>query len=124
MNFKFQILSILMLFLVGTTNAQKTESSDSVFYRVMLFNWADSLDVSAQTEVINLFLGMPDKIEGFDTIQINELSKSDEGFDHAFILTFKTEEGLETYNDHPDHLQIQKIAPPLIGGFLLYEYWK
>ena len=69
MNFKFQILSILMLFLVGTTNAQKIESSDSVFHRVMLFNWADSLDVSAQTEVIDLFLGMPDKIEGFDTPQ-------------------------------------------------------
>jgi hypothetical protein len=121
---KFKFLSILALIVVNSTYGQTIEPSDSLFHRVMLFNWVDTLDVSAQSEVIELFKGMPDKIDGFESIEVNETSKSNEGYDHVLILRFRTKKGLETYEKHPDHLRIQEIAPPLVSGFLLYEYWR
>ena len=125
MQYKIKFLSFLVILLVtNATYGQSSESSDSSFYRVMLFKWADTLNVSSQTKVFELFKNLPDKIDGFKSIEINEVSKSDEGYDHALILKFSSNSGLETYEKHPDHLRIQEIAPPLVRGFLLYEYWE
>ncbi|NQU34694.1 MAG: Dabb family protein [Bacteroidetes bacterium] len=112
-----------LLLLASTTIAQNA-ASEKVFHRVMLINWADSLDNSAKTEVINLFLGLPDKIDGFKSIEINDLSKSTEDFEQVMILRFTSDEGIKTYGNHADHLRIQEISPPLISGFSLFEYWK
>ena len=88
----------------------------------MLFDWADSLDVSAQTEILELFKGLPTKVDGFDSIEINKLSSSKEGYEHVLILSFSSKKGIEMYEKHSDHLRIQELAPPLVSGFLLYEY--
>lgn len=123
MRLQIKILAILLLVFAGTAYGQK-KKSDSIFHRAMLFKWADTLDINAQSKILELFKGMPNKIDGFESIEINKISKSDEGFDHAFILKFKTKKGLETYEKYPDHLRIQELAPPLVRGFLLYEYWR
>jgi len=121
---KFQFLIVTLLLLTGKTMAQNNEPSEKVFHRVMLVNWADTLDNSAKTEVINLFLGLPDKIDGFESIEIIDLSESTESFDQVMILRFTSDEGMKTYGNHVDHLRIQEISPPLISGFSLFEYWK
>ena len=121
---KFQFLIVTLLLLTGKTMAQNSEPSEKVFHRVMLVNWADTLDNSAKTEVINLFLGLPDKIDGFESIEIIDLSESTESFDQVMILRFTCDEGMKTYGNHVDHLRIQEISPPLISGFSLFEYWK
>jgi len=121
---KFQFLIVTLLLLTGKTIAQNNEPSEKVFHRVMLVNWADTLDNSAKTEVINLFLGLPDKIDGFESIEIIDLSESTESFDQVMILRFTCDEGMKTYGNHVDHLRIQEISPPLISGFSLFEYWK
>lgn len=123
MKSKFNFLCILALALAGIGHGQTTQPSDSIFHRVMLVNWADTLDVSAQLEVLKLFKGLPNKIDGFESIDVLKTSLSNEGFDHVLNLKFKTKEGLEAYEKHPDHLRIQKLAPSLVSGFLLYEYW-
>lgn len=125
MQYKTKFLSFLVILLViSTSYGQSSESTDSSFYRVMLFKWADTLDVSSQTRVLELFKNMPNKIDGFKSIEINEVSKSDDGYDHVLILKFSSNSGLETYEKHPDHLSIKELVPPLVRGFLLYEYWK
>ena len=106
------------------SGAQNNAPSEKVFHRVMLINWADTLDNSSKTEVINLFLGLPDKIDGFESIEINDLSKSTESFEQVMILRFTSDESMKTYENHADHLRIQEISPPLISGFSFFEYWK
>jgi len=103
---------------------QNKVPSEILFHRVMLINWADTLDNSAKAEVINLFLGLPDKIDGFESFEINDLSKSPESFEQVMILRFTSDESVKAYENHTDHLRIQEISPPLIGGFLFFEYWK
>jgi hypothetical protein len=103
---------------------QNNEPGEKLFHRVMLINWADTLDNSAKTEVINLFLGLPDKINGFESFEINDLSKSTERFEQVMILRFTSDKSVKTYENHTDHLRIQEISPPLLSGFSLFEYWK
>jgi hypothetical protein len=103
---------------------QNKAPGEKLFHRVMLINWADTLDNSAKAEVINLFLGLPDKIDGFESFELNDLSKSTESFEQVMILRFTSDESVKTYENHTDHLRIQEISPPLLSGFSLFEYWK
>ena len=106
------------------SGVQNNVPDEKVFHRVILINWADTVDNSAKAEVINLFLGLPDKIDGFESFEINDLSKSPESFEHVMILRFTSDESVKAYENHADHLRVQEISPPLISGFLLFEYWK
>ncbi len=124
MSSKFQFLIAVLLLITGTTMAQNNEPSEKVFHRIMLINWADTLDNSAKTEVINLFLGLPDKIDGLESVEVNDLSKSTESFNQVIMLKFTSDSGFKTYENHADHLRIKEISPPLISGFSLFEYWK
>ncbi len=109
---------------LGLEGFQNKTPSKKLFHRVMLIDWVDTLDNSAKAEVINLFLGLPDKIDGFESFEINDLSKSPESFEHVMILRFTSDESVKAYENHADHLRIQEISPPLISGFLLFEYWE
>jgi hypothetical protein len=121
---KFQFLIVTLLLITTTTMAQNNVPSEKVFHQIMLINWADTLDNSAKTEVINLFLGLPDKINGFESFEINDLSKSTERFEQVMILRFTSKESVKAYENHADHLRIQEISPPLLSGFSLFEYWE
>ena len=121
---KFQFLIVTLLLITTTTMAQNNVPSEKVFHQIMLINWVDTLDNSAKTEVINLFSGLPDKIDGFESFEVNDLSKSSESFDQVMILRFTSDESVKTYEDHTDHLKIQEISSPLLSGFFLFEYWK
>lgn len=129
MKFKFFIISILLC--IATFSCQQNQSNSNsnnntfneiVVNRVMLFNWVDSVDTSTQEHLLELFKGLPTKVEGFEYIKINELSNSKDGYEHVLNLGFSSKEGIENYEKHDDHLQIQELAPPLVSGFLLYEY--
>ena len=121
---KLQVLIVLLLSINCDLLAQQTEPTQELFHRVMLINWADTLDHDIKAEVKDLFMGLPAKVDGFRTIEIQDVSKSDEGFEQVLILQFTSEDGLKAYENHEDHLRIQEISPPLVSGFSLYEFWR
>jgi hypothetical protein len=49
--------------------------------------------------------------------------KKDKGFTHCYILTFKSEQDLETYIGHPQHKAFGKIVGPLLDDVFVIDFW-
>ena len=123
-----KILNTLTFFLILFCSCHLSQAQDAStskkLYHVLLFQWSDSLDVNVKTEVIDLFKGLPTKVEGFEEINIIDLKMSSDKFDIVIIQTFGSEEALERYDQHVDHIRITEIAPALLSGFSKFDYWK
>jgi len=122
--YKPYLFFFALLFVTGSAFSQNIKSTKELFQHVLLFKWADSLNQDTKTEVLNLFIELPDKIEGFESIDIIDISKSSDGFDNVLILQFTSEEVVKTYKEHPDHLRITEIAPPLLSKIIFFDYWE
>ena len=113
----------ILLFTCYLSQAQNAESPKKL-YHVLLFQWSDSLDVNAKAEIINLFKGLPAKVEGFEDIDIIDLTMSTDNFDTVIIQTFTSEDALENYKKHADHQRILEIGPTLLDRIGKFDYWK
>jgi len=119
-----QLISFLILASFAIpSHAQDTETQKQ-FHHVLLFKWAENLDTSVKQEIMTLFKGLPSKIEGFNSISIEDMVMSSDGFDTIFIMRFASKEAQDVYQEHPDHRRIQAIAPPLIAKFSEFDYWE
>ena len=49
--------------------------------------------------------------------------KKDKGFTHCYILSFKSEQDLETYVGHPQHKAFGKIVGPLLDDVFVIDFW-
>ena len=117
---------ILFIILVNFTSsyfAQNVETQKQ-FHHVLLFKWAENMDTSIKTEIMTLFKGLPAKIEGFNSISIEDMVMSSDGFDSIFIMRFDSKEAQDIYQEHPDHKRIQAIAQPFIAKFSKFDYWE
>ena len=117
-------LWVVGLFFLLTLNVfpKNLTTENDFFYREMLFQWTENATHESKAEVLDLFKGLPDKVEGFLEIKIIDLSMSSEGFDTLLILKFSSREVEKIYTEHPDHKKIQEIAPPLVSKFGMFEY--
>ena len=97
---------------------------DKHLQHVLLFKWADGHIVETKAKVLNLFKGLPEKIEGLVSFEIRDVISSSGDFDNILIFKFKSEDGLEEYEDHPDHLKVKELAPSLLSGFAAFDYWQ
>jgi len=50
----------------------------------------DNLNENAKAEVLKLFKGLPDKMDGFQSIDIYDISESSEEYQTVFVLQFET----------------------------------
>ncbi len=86
--FKLQVLIVLLLSINCDLLAQQTEPTQELFHRVMLINWADTLDHDIKAEVKDLFMGLPAKVDGFRSIEIHDV-KSIGGFSFHGRMDFE-----------------------------------
>lgn len=117
-----QWLTGLFLLLALNSFPKNSTTKNDFFYREMLFQWTENITEEAKAEVLDLFKGLPDQVDGFLEIQIIDLSMSTDGFNTLMILKFSSREAEKTYAEHPDHKRIQEIAPPLVSKFGMFEY--
>ncbi|WP_350288083.1 Dabb family protein [uncultured Croceitalea sp.] len=113
---------ILMFGLLHKVKAQETSLEKSNLRHVLLFDWLDNVDESKKEEVLNLFKGLTEKIDGFEHININEIIDSSGDFDIVIIMEFVNSESLEAYEKHADHVKISKMAPSLLNGFFVFDF--
>jgi len=121
---KLSIISFLIFISFATASFGQNTEAPKQFHHVLLFKWADNLDTSVKEEVLALFKGLPAKVEGFNSIHIEDMVMSSDGFDTIFVLRFASKEAQDIYQVHPDHKRIQAIAPPLIAKFSEFDYWE
>ena len=116
------LVALLLLATIGYS--QNNESNEKVLHHVLLFQWSVDHDKNTKAEVLSLFEGLPSKIKGLKSFEILDVTSSSGNFDSVLIFQFSSEEALEIYQEHPDHLRVKEIAPPLLSGFSEYDYWK
>ncbi len=116
---------VVVFFIIATIGySQNNESNKKLLQHVLLFQWSEGHNVNTKAEILKLFKGLPNKIAGLESFEILEVTASSGNFDSVLTFQFSSEEALITYEEHPDHLRVKKIAPPLISGFAQYDYWK
>ncbi|GEM_PF-1888849 len=124
MNYKKLFFTLLLACLCLSFHSKLPGSSEKVLHHILLFQWAEGIEKEAQDDLLSLFNGLPAKIDGFERVEIYEITESSNDFDVVLGLQFTSKEALENYNVHPDHVKITEIAPPMLSGFSEYDYWK
>ena len=116
---------VIALFIITTIGySQNNDSDEKLLQHVLLFQWSEGHNVNTKAEVLKLFKGLPNKIEGLESFEILDVTTSSGNFDCVSTFQFSSEEALIPYEAHLDHLRVQEIAPPLISGFAQYDYWE
>ena len=118
------IIFSCMLIMTGFQANSQEESTSKTLYHVLLIQWSEGHDSNIKAEIIELFKGLPSKIEGFENIDIVNLAVSTDKFDTIIIQEYVSEAALEQYQQHPDHLRIVEIAPSALSNLSKFDYWK
>lgn len=84
---------------------------------------------AAATEVEKIeegFAALPGKIEAikaFEWGRNNSPERHDNGFTHAFLVTFDSEEGRAAYLPHPEHEAFVKQLKPILEEARVLDFW-
>ena len=122
-NINKTLLFIVFFAMSISSHSQNDINHSKTLQHVLLFQWAKDANPDAKSEVLSLFKGLSNKIEGMHSFEILEVTTSSGNYDQVLIFEFATEEALKRYDEHPDHLRVKTLAPPLISGFASYDYW-
>ncbi len=93
---------------------------------VVLFKFAEDASEEDIRRVEEAFAALPGKISEIKAFEwgINNSPEGlNQGFTHAFLLTFDSEEGRATYLPHPDHAAFGDLIGPYIEDVLVVDYW-
>lgn len=118
----FKIFSVFAL-LILLSSKISAQGASKPLQHVLLFDWKEDVEATQKEQILELFRGLVDKMEGFNTLSIKEVIKSSGNFDMVLILEFTSEDALKAYEVHPDHVKISEIAPPLLGDFSVFDFY-
>ncbi len=105
------------------TEAQTPPIQDRFLYHNLLFKWKDSINPVMKDEMLELLEGIPEKIEGFETIEFKTLEQGEGEFDLLVIQKYTSREAEEIYQTHPDHLKAKTYGQELIAKMSKFDYW-
>ena len=122
-------LSLLATLNIGCQNSNPPSETkihavhNQYFYHNLLIKWKDSIDTEMKAEMLDLLKGIPEKIEGFETIEFKTLEKGEKEFDLLVIQKYSSREAEEIYQTHPDHLKAKTYGVELIAKMAKFDYW-
>ena len=97
-----------------------------VLRHMVLYKFKDGLEPAEIKEVVDAFAALPAKIDtivGFEHgTNVSQEGKSD-GFTHCFVVSFRNEQGLATYLDHPAHQDYVKVVRDRREKVVVFDYW-
>lgn len=78
-------------------------------------------------QALKAFAGLPGEIKtikGFEWGTNNSPESHDDGFTHAFLVTFESQEDLDAYGPHEAHQELGKLLRPIRDKVRVLDYWK
>lgn len=109
----------------GSKEASAAEKG-RVLRHIVLYKFKDNLPQAQISEVVAAFSALPTKIDtilGFERgTNISTEGKS-QGLTHAFVVTFRDQQALDTYLKHPAHLEYVKIVQDKREKVVVFDYW-
>ena len=118
------LFAFALLGLTASMQSQESVAAEKSLQHVLVFQWVDNVNQEVKAQIISLFEGLPHKIEGLESFEIQDIITSSGEFDSILTFQFTSEEALRIYDTHPDHERVKKMAPPLIARFAFYDFWK
>ena len=118
------ILAFTVIFAGNSVYAQSGKTDKKLYQHVLLFKWKDDIDPAQKVKLLKLFKELPPKIDGFEAIDIYDVTKSSDDYNNVFVLQFSSMGAFHKYENHPDHERISEVGPPLLAGFKEFNYWK
>ena len=126
MNVKLLFIAGMLLFgSVAFASTQKT-APKKMLRHVVLFKFKDSATPAQVKEVEDAFRKLPSQIKevkGFEFGTNNSPENLNQGFTHAFFVTFESEAAREVYLPHPAHKAFVKVLEPHLDKVLVIDYW-
>jgi hypothetical protein len=93
---------------------------------VVLFKFKDGTSPAKVNEIEQAFAALPDKIPQICAFEWGtDMSAENlaQGFTHAFLLSFKSEDDRAVYLPHPAHKEFGALIGPHLDKVLVIDYW-
>lgn len=97
-----------------------------VLRHVVLFKFKDEASEAEVQKVVDAFAALPSKIPQVADLEFgtnNSPEGLNDGFTHAFLVSFRSEEDREAYLPHPAHKEFVEILKPHLDKVLVVDYW-
>ncbi|MDU8887235.1 Dabb family protein [Yeosuana sp. MJ-SS3] len=123
---KFKTIYIIVLVFASSLvySQANINTQSGLLQHVIMIKWTDNADKTAINEVLSLFNNLPDKIDGFERLDVHKVVQSSGDFEIVIVMQFVSQEALDRYQVHPDHSRIKDIGTPLLSNFAEVDYWK
>lgn len=98
---------------------------EKALHHVVFFKFKDDAGLEGLQAVEAGFDKLPsqiDAIKRFEWGTNNSPETHDDGFTHAFLVTFENVEGLATYLPHPDHLALVEVLKPVVDKVRVLDF--
>lgn len=119
------LISILFSLTLQADDQPKTEVVAPLRH-VVMFKFKDTATAEQIAEIEKAFGELPKKIKtiiGYEWgTNVSKENKS-EGFTHCFIVTFKDQNGLDTYTPHENHQAFVKLLLPSLDKVLVLDFF-
>lgn len=112
------------LAIVSSLTTQSVEAEE-VFRHFVSFQFKADTTEDQYTHIIGEFMELKNKIDAIVDIEwgtTENIEPLNDDFTHAFLVTFKTKEGLESYLPHPEHKKFVEIIKPLLEKVFVFDY--
>lgn len=92
----------------------------------VFFKFKDDADPAAVERVEKAFAALPSKIDAikaFEWGKNNSPETHDDGFTHAFLVTFGSEADRAAYLPHADHQAFVEVLKPVLDKVRVLDFW-
>ena len=115
------------VFVIDYWGAKTEKLPSKVLRHGVFFKFKEDAKKADIDQALKAFAGLPGEIEtiqGFEWGTNNSPESHDDGFTHAFLVTFGSKEDLDAYGPHEAHQALVKLLPPILEEVRVLDYWK
>ncbi|GMQ46445.1 Dabb family protein [Vibrio sp. 10N] len=94
---------------------------------ILLIQFKPSATMAQIQALMVMFEAMPSKVDGVEAVEWG-VNDSPEGknkhYTHSVVMTFRDEQGRQSYLPHPEHSALKEVFRPLIEDIVVFDYTK
>jgi hypothetical protein len=120
-------VALVALIAVTLPSAARAQTTSGPVRHVVIFKYKAGTTPEQIAEVTAAFRGLKDKVPGITAFEDginNSPEKKNQGFTHAYVLTFTDVAARDAYLPHPDHAKFGQLLGKLkvVEDVFVFDY--